>query len=100
MLYRVKIVSRSTLSTDVALINPEDSFNPLIKATVYSVSWVRKHVISDTLRDKNDNKVNMVLNVHRNRKAYLGRGTQLFLKYCHLHNVLDFTYTKYTTQTE
>ena len=27
---------------DVSLIKPDDSFNPLFKAIVYSVLWVRK----------------------------------------------------------
>ena len=35
-------LSPSTIFTQVRLIKPEDSFNPLLKAISYSVSWVGK----------------------------------------------------------
>ena len=34
--------SRSAIFTDVSLIKPKDSFNPLFKAVLYSVSWVKE----------------------------------------------------------
>ena len=37
-------LSRLTTFPDVSLIKPEDSFSPLFKAVLYSVSWVRKLV--------------------------------------------------------
>ena len=37
-------LSRSTVLTDVSLLEPEDSFNPSLKAVIYSVLSVRKRV--------------------------------------------------------
>ena len=41
-------LSRLTVFPAVSLITPEDSFSPLFQAILYSLSWARKHVNSDT----------------------------------------------------
>ena len=40
------MLSCTTIFTDRALMKTEDSFDPLFKAILYSVSWVRKLVNS------------------------------------------------------
>ena len=50
-------LSRSTIFADASLVKPpEDSFNPLFKAILYSVSWVRKLVSSPVNRHRIDKR--------------------------------------------
>ena len=43
-------LSRSTIFSDVWLIKPEGSYNPLFKAVLYSMSWGRKLVNTCTAK--------------------------------------------------
>ena len=44
-------LSRFTIFPDVLFVKPEDSLNPLFKAILYSVSWIRKLVNSKGERE-------------------------------------------------
>ena len=45
-------LSRFTIFPDVLFVKPEDSLNPLFKAILYSVSWIRKLVNSKGERQR------------------------------------------------